>query len=53
MLLFLISPYRQISEAMELTNIRNRQWSIKETTATVGSGLFEGFDWYVITDLYF
>ena len=37
----------QISEAMGLTDIRNRQWSIKETTATKGNGLFEGFDWYV------
>ncbi|RLN49348.1 hypothetical protein BBJ28_00005423 [Nothophytophthora sp. Chile5] len=36
----------QISEAMGLSDIRNRQWSIKETTATQGSGLFEGFDWY-------
>ncbi|TDH67415.1 hypothetical protein CCR75_000093 [Bremia lactucae] len=35
----------QISEAMGLSDIRNRQWSIKETTATQGSGLFEGFDW--------
>lgn len=31
---------------MGLSDIRNRQWSIKETTATQGSGLFEGFDWY-------
>jgi hypothetical protein len=38
--------WRQISEAMGLSDIRNRQWSIKETTATQGSGLFEGFDWY-------
>ncbi|KAJ8526158.1 hypothetical protein ON010_g15021 [Phytophthora cinnamomi] len=33
-----------ISEAMGLSDIRNRQWSIKETTATQGAGLFEGFD---------
>ncbi|DBA03494.1 TPA: hypothetical protein N0F65_011395 [Lagenidium giganteum] len=39
----------QISEAMGLSEIRNRQWSIKETTATKGSGLFEGFDWYVLS----
>ncbi|RLN89283.1 hypothetical protein BBJ28_00013487 [Nothophytophthora sp. Chile5] len=38
----------QISEAMGLSDIRNRQWSIKETTATQGSGLFEGFDWYAV-----
>ncbi|KAF1334193.1 hypothetical protein FI667_g2224, partial [Globisporangium splendens] len=36
----------QISEAMGLSDIRNRQWSIKETTATEGAGLFDGFDWY-------
>jgi ADP-ribosylation factor-like protein 1 len=36
---------KKISEAMGLSEIRNRQWSIKETTATKGSGLFEGFDW--------
>lgn len=35
----------QISEAMGLSDIRNRQWSIKETTATQGAGLFDGFDW--------
>ncbi|TYZ61725.1 hypothetical protein PybrP1_008338 [[Pythium] brassicae (nom. inval.)] len=34
----------QISEAMGLSDIRNRQWSIKETTATEGAGLFDGFD---------
>lgn len=33
---------------MGLTEIKNRQWSIKETTATKGNGLFEGFDWYVV-----
>lgn len=32
---------------MGLSDIRNRQWSIKETTATEGAGLFDGFDWYV------
>jgi hypothetical protein len=37
----------QISEAMGLSEIRNRQWSIKEATATSGAGLFEGFDWCV------
>lgn len=35
----------QLSEAMGLSAIRNRQWSIQETSATHGKGLFEGFDW--------
>jgi len=34
----------QLSEAMGLAAIRNRQWSIQETSATQGRGLFEGFD---------
>lgn len=37
----------QLSEAMGLAAIRNRQWSIQETSATQGRGLFEGFDWLV------
>lgn len=35
---------------MGLSDIRNRQWSIKETTATDGAGLFDGFDWYVCVE---
>ena len=34
----------QLSQAMGLSSIRNRQWSIQETSATQGKGLFEGFD---------
>jgi len=34
----------QLSQAMGLSSIRNRQWSIQETSATHGKGLFEGFD---------
>jgi ADP-ribosylation factor-like protein 1 len=37
----------QLSEALGLKAIRNRQWSIQETSATMGKGLFEGFDWLV------
>ena len=37
----------QLSEAMGLAAIRNRQWSIQETSATQGKGLFEAFDWLV------
>jgi ADP-ribosylation factor-like protein 1 len=37
----------EITEALGLTTIRNRQWSIQETSAAKGLGLFEGFDWLV------
>lgn len=37
----------QVSEAMGLSSIRSRQWSIQETSATQGKGLHEGFDWLV------
>ena len=38
---------KQISDALGLTDVRNRQWSIQETSALQGKGLFEGFDWLV------
>lgn len=38
---------RHVSDALGLPEIRNRQWSIQETSALKGSGLFEGFDWLV------
>lgn len=37
----------QVSDALGLPEIKNRQWSIQETSALKGSGLFEGFDWLV------
>jgi hypothetical protein len=37
----------QISESLGLSNLRQRQWTIQETSATKGKGLFEGFDWCV------
>ena len=37
----------EITEALGLTSIKNRQWSIQETSAAKGKGLFEGFDWLV------
>ena len=40
-------PAAKISEHLGLTTIRNRQWSIQESSATKGQGLFEGFDWLV------
>jgi ADP-ribosylation factor-like protein 1 len=38
---------QQISDALGLPEVRNRQWSIQETSALQGKGLFEGFDWLV------
>jgi ADP-ribosylation factor-like protein 1 len=38
---------QQVSEALGLPEIKNRQWSIQETSALRGAGLFEGFDWCV------
>jgi ADP-ribosylation factor-like protein 1 len=38
---------RQLSEALALPEVRNRQWSIQETCAIKGNGLFQGFDWLV------
>ncbi|GMH67098.1 hypothetical protein TrLO_g1845 [Triparma laevis f. longispina] len=38
---------QQISEGMGLPEVRGRQWSIQETSALKGKGLFEGFDWLV------
>lgn len=42
-------PAAKVSEHLGLTSIRNRQWSIQETSATKGRGLFEGFDWLVVS----
>ena len=38
---------KDVSEALGLPDVRNRQWSIQETCATKGKGLSEGFDWLV------
>jgi ADP-ribosylation factor-like protein 1 len=38
---------QRISEEMGLPEVRGRQWSIQETSAVKGKGLFEGFDWLV------
>jgi len=42
-----ILTYLQVSDALGLPEIKSRQWSIQETSALKGSGLFEGFDWLV------
>lgn len=36
-----------ISQALGLDTIKNRQWTIQQTCARKGEGLFEGFDWLV------
>jgi len=35
----------QVSEALGLSGIKNREWSIFHTSATKGEGLSEGLDW--------
>ncbi|CEM18646.1 unnamed protein product [Vitrella brassicaformis CCMP3155] len=37
----------QVSEGLGLTNIRNRQWAIFQTSALKGRGIQEGLDWLV------
>jgi len=37
----------EVSEELRLTTIRNRQWSIFQTSALKGSGINEGLDWLV------
>lgn len=34
-----------ISETLQLTDIKNRSWSIQKTSAITGEGLEHGFDW--------
>jgi ADP-ribosylation factor-like protein 1 len=38
---------QKVSLALGLTDIKNRQWSIQETSALKGTGLHQGFDWLV------
>ena len=35
----------EVSLALGLAEIKNRQWTIQQTVAKKGEGLFEGFDW--------
>ena len=35
----------QISDALGLTSLRDRPWSIYKTSAISGEGLTEGLDW--------
>lgn len=35
----------EITDKLQLNNLRNRQWYIQSTCATSGDGIYEGFDW--------
>jgi len=35
----------EVTEKLELQNMRNRQWFIQSACATSGDGLYEGLDW--------
>jgi len=37
----------QVSEALGLSSLKNRQWSIFKASAIKGEGLYEGLDWLV------
>jgi len=37
----------QVSEALGLTDLREREWQIMGCSALTGLGLFEGMDWLV------
>jgi ADP-ribosylation factor-like protein 5B len=37
----------QVSEALGLTNLRQREWQIMGCSALTGEGLMEGMDWMV------
>ena len=38
-------PVSEITEALGLHKLRNRQWYIQATCAVTGDGLYEGLDW--------
>lgn len=40
-----LSPAK-ISELLQLTDLKNRSWSIQKASALTGEGLEFGFDWY-------
>lgn len=37
----------QVSEALNLTDLRQREWQIMGCSALTGAGLMEGMDWLV------
>lgn len=40
---------KEISEALHLHNIRDRQWQIQSCSAKTGAGLQEGIEWLIKT----
>lgn len=42
-------PPKEISEALHLHNIRDRQWQIQACSAKAGTGLQEGIEWVLKT----
>jgi ADP-ribosylation factor-like protein 1 len=36
----------EVSEALGLSNLKNRTWAIFKTSAKQGTGLDEAMDWY-------
>lgn len=39
-----------VSEALGLVDIRDRKWTIFESSANSGKGLTDGFDWYLFPE---
>lgn len=39
-----LSP-SEITEKLELNQLKNRKWMVQGSSAVIGSGLLEGFDW--------
>jgi len=37
----------EISDALGLSKLKDRDWSIFKTSAIEGTGLFESLDWYL------
>lgn len=42
----------EVSDALGLSTLMNRQWSIYKTSAVKGEGLTDGLDWYVFSFLF-
>ncbi|KAJ3612578.1 hypothetical protein NHX12_020849 [Muraenolepis orangiensis] len=38
-------PVSELSDKLELHNLRSRTWHVQATCATQGTGLYEGLDW--------
>uniref|UniRef100_A0A8C5A0D1 ADP-ribosylation factor 5-like n=1 Tax=Gadus morhua TaxID=8049 RepID=A0A8C5A0D1_GADMO len=38
-------PVNELSDKLDLHNLRTRTWQVQATCATQGTGLYEGLDW--------